>query len=78
MFQVARFLTAGQTRLAFQVGCPGFTVTGFATFDGFDLHHTPPLVKGQTFTINFPSAGNLKLVYLVHQNMTGVVHVLDW
>jgi len=38
---------------------------------------TPPLVKGQTFTVNFPTAGNFKLVCLVHQNMTGVVHVLD-
>jgi plastocyanin len=35
-------------------------------------------VKGQTFTVNFPVAGNFKLVCLVHQNMTGVVHVVDW
>jgi plastocyanin len=72
------FLTAGQVRLPFQVGCPGFTVTGFATFDGSTCITTPPLVKGQTFTVNFPTAGNYKLVCLVHQNMTGVVHVLDW
>jgi len=71
------FLTAGQVRLPFQVGCPGFTVTGFATFDGTTCITTPPLVKGQTFTVNFPTAGNYKLVCLVHQNMTGVVHVLD-
>lgn len=71
------FLTVGQVRLPFQVGCPGFTSTGFATFDGSTCITTPPLVKGQTFTVNFPVAGNFKLVCLVHQNMTGVVHVLD-
>ena len=71
------FLTAGQTRLPFQVGCPGFTVSGFATVDGSTCVTTPPLVKEQTFTVNFPTAGNFKLVCLVHQNMTGVVHVLD-
>jgi plastocyanin len=72
------FLTAGQVRLPFQVGCPGFTVTGFATFDESTCITTPPLVKGQTFTVTFPTAGNFKMVCLVHQNMTGVVHVLDW
>jgi plastocyanin len=71
------FLTAGQIRLPFQVGCPGFTATGFATFDGSTCISTPPLAKGQTFTVNFPTPGNFKLVCLVHQNMTGVVHVLD-
>jgi plastocyanin len=72
------FLTVGQVRLPFQVGCPGFTSTGFGTFDGSTCITTPPLVKGQTFTVNFPVAGNFKLVCLVHQNMTGVVHVVDW
>ena len=38
---------------------------------------TPPLVKGQQFSVNFPKKGNYKLVCLVHENMTGVVHVLD-
>jgi len=72
------FLTAGQVRLPFQVGCPGFTVTGFGTFDGSTCITTPPLAKGQSFTVDFPNTGNFKLVCLVHQNMTGVVHVLDW
>lgn len=72
------FLTAGQVRLPFQIGCPGFTATGFATVDGSTCVTTPPLGKGQTFTVNFPTGGNFKLVCLVHQNMTGVVHVLDW
>jgi plastocyanin len=37
----------------------------------------PPLAKGQTFTVIFPTAGNFKLVCLVHENMTGTVHVLN-
>jgi plastocyanin len=35
------------------------------------------LVSGQTYTVNFSTAGNFKLVCLVHVDMTGVVHVLD-
>jgi plastocyanin len=35
------------------------------------------LVGGQTYTVKFPTAGNFKLVCLVHVDMTGVVHVLD-
>ena len=41
---------------------------------------TPALAKGVppvTFTVTFPNAGKFKLVCLVHENMTGVVHVLD-
>jgi plastocyanin len=34
-------------------------------------------VKGATFTVNFPKTGNFKHVCLFHQNMTGVVHVLE-
>jgi plastocyanin len=34
-------------------------------------------VDGQTYTVNFPTAGNFKLVCLVHANMTGAVHVLE-
>ena len=33
--------------------------------------------KPATFTVKFPSVGNFKLVCLVHENITGVVHVLD-
>ena len=66
-----------QTRLPFQVGCPGFSGAS-DTFDGSKCVTTPFLVKGgSTFTVTFPSAGNYKLVCLVHQSMTGVVHVLD-
>ena len=48
-----------------------------ASFDGSTCVTTPPLVKGQTFTMQFPLRGNYKLVCLVHENMTRVVHVLE-
>ena len=69
------FLKDGQTRLPFSVGCPGASASP-ATFDGSTCVTTPPMVKGQSFTVNFPKAGNFKLVCLVHENMTGAVHVL--
>lgn len=70
------FLTAGQVRPPFGVGCPGFSF-GAAIFDGSSCVSTPPMVSGQAFTVTFPSVGNFKLVCLVHPDMTGVVHVLD-
>jgi plastocyanin len=70
------FLKADQTRPPFDVGCPGFS-TDPATYDGSACVTTPPMVKGQTFTVIFPVAGNFKLVCLVHENMTATVHVLD-
>src|SRR6266700_5067202 len=70
------FLTVGQVRLPFFVGCPGFSF-GAASFDGSTFVSTPPMVSGQTFSVMFPSPGNFKLVCLVHPDMTGVVHVLD-
>ena len=53
-----------------------------ATFDGSSIVSSPgdlavAFVKGATFTVNFPKAGNFKLVCLFHQNMTGAVHVLE-
>ena len=71
------FQKLAQVRLAFQVGCPGFAAGGSGSFNGTTCISTPPLAKGQSFTITFPVAGNFKLVCLVHANMTGVVHVLD-
>jgi plastocyanin len=71
------FLKPGQTRLPFQMGCPGFSLDGSASFDGSTCVTTPPLVKGQTFKVTFPKVGNFRLVCLVHVDMTGVVHVLD-
>ncbi len=71
------FLKSGQTRLPYQMGCPGFSSDGLATFDGSTCVTTPPMVKGQTFTVMFPIAGNFKLVCLVHRDMTAAVHVLN-
>ena len=70
------FLTTGQVRPPFFVGCPGFSV-GAASVDYSTCISTPPMVSGQTFNVMFPTAGNFKLVCLVHPDMTGVVHVLD-
>ncbi len=56
-------------------GCPGTTPDG-SSFDGSTCLTSSELVSGQTYTVNFPTAGNFKLVCLVHVDMTGVVHVL--
>ena len=71
------FLKNGQVRPPDQVGCPGFT-SGSATFDGTTCVTTPRLKKGETFTVTFPVANKgVKLVCLIHRNMTATVHVLD-
>ncbi|MCU1272375.1 MAG: hypothetical protein JWN74_3669 [Acidobacteriaceae bacterium] len=70
------FLTDGQVRPPFPVGCPGFSASG-ATFDGTTCVSTPPTVTGGTFSVLFPTPGNYKLVCLVHEDMTGTIHVLD-
>ena len=67
------FLASGQTRPPFPVGCPGFSASG-AMFDGSTCVTTPPTTVGGTFTVLFPTAGNYKLVCLVHADMTGTVH----
>jgi plastocyanin len=70
------FLTPGQPYPTdFTVGCPGFSANP-GTFDGSTCVTTPPQVKGQTFTVRFPKAGNYKFECLVHLTMTGVIHVL--
>ncbi|MGH9394974.1 MAG: cupredoxin domain-containing protein [Terriglobales bacterium] len=70
------FLKAGQPRPPFPVGCSAVTPSGSA-FDGTSCVGTPPMVKGQTFTVTFPQEGNFKLVCLVHEDMTGLIHVLN-
>src|SRR5215831_3506726 len=70
------FLKAGQVRPPDQIGCPGFSPDGFATFDGSTCVTTGRLREGQTFTVAFPTANNFKLVCLIHRNMTATVHVL--
>jgi len=77
------FLKAGQVRAPFTSGCatfppgtpPVFSSTG-VSFTGAACVSTPPLVKGQTFKVVFPATGNFKLTCLVHENMTGTIHVL--
>jgi plastocyanin len=69
-------LTAAQVVPSFQAGCPGYSPSG-SSFDGTACVSTPPLAKGQTFSVVFPTAGNYKLVCLVHPQMSGTIHVLD-
>jgi len=70
------FLTDGQIRPPFNVGCPGF-FTGSAIFDGSSCITSALLFKDAKLTVTFPVAGNFKLVCLLHNDMTGIVHVLD-
>ena len=69
------FLKNGQVRPTDQAGCPGFA-SGSATLDGTTCVSTSRLKRGETFTITFLTAGNFKLVCLIHRNMTGIVRVL--
>jgi plastocyanin len=57
------------------VGCPGTTPDG-SSFDNSTCVSSGPSTTGQTYTVNFPSANNFKLVCLVHSRMTGAIHVL--
>lgn len=50
--------------------------TSPAVVDGSTCMSTPPMVKGQTFTVDFPVAGSFKFECMVHLYMTGIVHVL--
>ncbi|HEX6495214.1 MAG TPA: plastocyanin/azurin family copper-binding protein [Acidobacteriaceae bacterium] len=70
------FLTATQIIPSFQAGCPGYSPTD-SPFDGSACVSTPPLAKGQTFAVIFPKTGNYKVECLVHNAMTGTIHVLD-
>lgn len=70
------FLTSGQIRPPFTLGCPGFS-EGSATFDGSSCVTSAILFKGAKLTVTFPVAGNFKFVCLIHEDMTGTIHVLD-
>lgn len=70
------FLTPTQVRPPFQVGCPGTTPSG-SNFNDSSCVTTGPLTRPATYTVTFPNAGNFKVVCLVHENMTGLVHVLN-
>jgi plastocyanin len=69
------FLTPGQVRPPFPAGCPGTTASG-SSYNGSSCVNSGPLAGGATYTVQFPTAGNYKLVCLVHADMNGVVHVL--
>lgn len=69
------FFIANQPYQDFTVGCPGYTPSG-SSFTGTKCVSAPPLVTGQSYTVKFPTAGNFKLICLVHPHMTGVIHVL--
>ena len=69
------FFLAGQAYGNFNVGCPGFSLTG-VSFDGSHCVTTPTLTTGQSFSIKFTGPGNFKMICLVHTGMTGVIHVL--
>jgi plastocyanin len=86
------FLTASQTRPAnfgpvfgVGIGCPGATPDG-ASFDGTSCVNSDILLlpedtnstdRPPTYSVTFPTAGNYKLVCLVHADMTGLIHVLN-
>jgi plastocyanin len=69
------FLLPAQVRPPFPVGCPGTTPTD-SSFDGTVCVNSGTLTEPASYTVMFPKAGNFKLVCLVHNNMTGIVHVL--
>jgi plastocyanin len=70
------FLQPAQIRPPFPVGCPGTTPNG-SSFDGAVCVNSGTLTEPATYTVMFPKAGNFKVVCLVHNNMTGIVHVLN-
>src|SRR2546427_394059 len=70
------FLKPAQNRPPFQVGCPGATPSGSSKTDA-NCVNSDIQAGGATYTVNFPTAGNFKLVCLVHTDMTGVIHVLN-
>lgn len=69
------FLKPGQVRPSNGAGCPG-TTPDQSNFDGSACVHSGSLLDGRTYTVKFPTAGNFKVVCLVHDDMTGAVHVL--
>ena len=86
------FLATGQSRppgfgptFGVLAGCPGVTPDG-SSFDGSQCVTSDILLLGPnekpganlpTYSVHFPTAGNFKLVCLLHADMTGVVHVLN-
>jgi plastocyanin len=69
-------LKPGQIRPFFLVGCPGSSASG-SPYDGSTCVNSGFLFKGNTFSVSFPSPGNFKFACLLHEDMTGTVHVLS-
>lgn len=57
------------------IGCPGTTPDG-SIEDGTACVSSAIGGPGQSYSVNFPTPGNFKLVCLVHTRMTGAIHVL--
>jgi len=68
-------LEPAQVRPFFLVGCPGNTPSG-GPYDGSACVNSGFLFKGGKYNVSFPSPGNFKFVCLLHEDMTGTVHVL--
>jgi plastocyanin len=77
------FIPDSETRPFFQTIVPSPNGSSFPNPNAPETVVSSPgaladaFVKGATFTIIFPKAGNFKQVCLFHSNMTGVVHVLE-
>lgn len=78
------FLKPQQMRPANTAGCPSPDGSGDdgrtanpSQYDGSACVNSGRETSGSDFTVTFPTAGNFKVVCLVHANMTGAVHVLD-
>jgi plastocyanin len=48
-----------------------------ATSPALPCVNSGPMADGATYTVKFPTAGNYKMVCLVHADMNGVVHVMQ-
>jgi plastocyanin len=70
------FLTEGQVRPDGPDGCD---LSNPVTFNGTTCVTNDPfaVLGGGSYTVKFLKAGNFKMVCLVHENMTGAIHVLD-
>jgi plastocyanin len=69
------FLTSSQLRPVGPHRNDVITPDG-SPFDGSSYVNSGDLAVGQTYTVKFPTAGNFKLVCLVHLYMNGTIHVL--
>ena len=70
--------SAATPRPSNAVGCgaPTPITPSGSNYDGTACVNSGEVVKGGTYSVTFPTAGNFKLVCLAHRDMTGVVHVL--